>query len=717
MNISTIIIVATIVLVVLLFAFVYYILQASRLSGMHAVLAEQLRSTDSPLDRLRGTDAEPLAAEYRRSLTLKTKDGEKTELAADKVFNSRRMAELLRLNLPGLENGGRVLSGLGLAGMFVTLAVALGNYTGDSLRPILDLVCLSCINALIGIGLGVIHNVLFHRWFNLASTDLCRIAERLDALYYANETAIRRYNILEAAESLGARIDRVAAVAGNTQSQLAATTQTLIQTMREQRPDQRVQFPVEQFEQMFSRIDKSLNQLSTQLSHDLSGTTGSLLSPIVNAFGNSMTQMKAEVQAMTAGTAAAVNEMAQAFGATTEQLTEYTRNLTGGSTTVINRIMERLESSMAEMMKRIETLNQEALTGMNPLIEQLETTLTRVTNDTQTLSTRQAEALHLLMTRFEEAMAQQLRGHELYTKSAATTINDLLGRFADALARVTETAENSVSSTGDNIELITKQFNNALVSLASESQTLAATTTERIADMADNLSRSAEAITNLPQTIAETTANLRQAMQTEQQAMTEAAQTAVSQATEAVGRLSREVGDRQTGLAKQYTDSMHQTNSLLDQVNKCMQAINKSNDNIRSTLETFGINRRELGEMTVRMAGVSNTLLKTSDAFADRMEAIKEVQVNDRAVLDGLFDLAKVVFEGASHYNQQFENVNRAIAAMLEAMRQDLAKTNPELLSDIIRVAKGMPRKIDGRAEASISLRTAHAQKQKSRLI
>ena len=187
-------------LTIIIVVFIYYLYELNKLRSANKQIVTLLSSNDI-LSSFQGLKLEELGEYYKKSITINTPNGTKSNIPASIYFNDENISKTHKSNLRILDSASGTLVGLGLLGTFLGLTIGIWSFDSSDSSNIQQ----SIQNLLEGMGTAFLTS-LFGMFFSLVYTALdkgCRnklhrniniLNEKLDGIYYIDDNSLQELN-------------------------------------------------------------------------------------------------------------------------------------------------------------------------------------------------------------------------------------------------------------------------------------------------------------------------------------------------------------------------------------------------------------------------------------------------------------------------------------------------------------------------------------------
>jgi DNA repair exonuclease SbcCD ATPase subunit len=165
-------------------------------------LSQKLKgcSTLSSLKDLSSTRINELVSVYQGKISIDTPKGNnKTTLKAEEFFNEEQMALVVNTNMHAIMSAPSILSGLGVLGTFVGLAVAVTNFDSSnaemistSIKNLLSGMGTAFYTSLLGMSLSIVYIFFQKATFNQLGKSLLKLCSALDSSFYISDLDVIR---------------------------------------------------------------------------------------------------------------------------------------------------------------------------------------------------------------------------------------------------------------------------------------------------------------------------------------------------------------------------------------------------------------------------------------------------------------------------------------------------------------------------------------------
>lgn len=153
------------------------------------------------LDSAKGKKLEQLCKDYKKTITINTHEGLKSNIPSAYYFNDLHVSRAYKFNLKMLESTSGSLVGLGLFGTFLGLTLGISGFDSSnsdniqqSIQHLLDGMGTAFVTSLVGMLLSLIYTFFEKKNLKGLQRNLLTLTESLDDAYYIDDIALQRFN-------------------------------------------------------------------------------------------------------------------------------------------------------------------------------------------------------------------------------------------------------------------------------------------------------------------------------------------------------------------------------------------------------------------------------------------------------------------------------------------------------------------------------------------
>ena len=181
--------------------FLYFLYQSFKMVLCSKQINKAIKS-DNQLNALNKSKLVNLKLAYVKSIHIKTKSGDKSNIPASDFFSEETVSKVYRWNIRMLDAASGSLVGLGLLGTFLGLTFGIQNFDSssaeniqNSIQTLLAGMGTAFLTSLAGMLLSIIYTIVFEKpWKNRLARRLYIYTGELVGKYYIDEISLMDIN-------------------------------------------------------------------------------------------------------------------------------------------------------------------------------------------------------------------------------------------------------------------------------------------------------------------------------------------------------------------------------------------------------------------------------------------------------------------------------------------------------------------------------------------
>lgn len=603
--------------------FVYFLVAASKLLSIVKTLKASNENVDM-LSALEESALRDLAIAYKKTITIRTEHGDKSNIPASEIFTEFSAAKCRSVNLRMLDTGGGTLVGLGLFGTFLGLTIGIATFDSSnteniqsSIQGLLGGMGTAFATSLFGMLLSLVYIAFDKSWRNKMGKAVFDLSEKLDEKYYIDDIALSTlrqkelmdnlYNrIVEMMEIQGAQqVDAINEIKSVVDSQLTYTDNegnksTTANALREILAENQQQ-------------SKALSSFSTDLAIELNNGFDEVLSR----------QMQAKIIPLMEN----VNTTTQSI---VEHIDQMAIAVASPATDMLQVVVQELKSSMAAMV-------DEFRSGLS------------------NSATAELEKLAMTLGSATEAMGNFPSTMENISATLQVTIEEV----KSAVSEITNTSANANSTAmkqmQEQISMATSAINNAILQVKDVMSGMSTSTQEQSAQMVSKLSDAADKMKSfLDETVASLSSSVRAS----------------------VKDMSENITLQQTDLIALQEDTTETTKKLLDSFNSGLDRLEKMNEYIAGTMNQFSEAQGHINGSTAHLQTITGDMKLATQLFqkgqTEYASTLSSLQTSSQRGIDAIAGLLKQSGEMSSQYVSDFDLIKQGLAGIFGEIQEGL---------------------------------------------
>lgn len=187
-------------LTVIVGVFIYFMYELNKLRIATKQIVSLL-SSDDILSSIQGLKLKELGEYYKKSITIKTANGIKSNIPASIYFNDENVSKTHKSNLRILDSASGTLVGLGLFGTFLGLTIGINSFDcsdssniQQSIQNLLGGMGTAFSTSLFGMFFSLIYTALDKVFRNKLHRNINTLNEKLDDIYYIDDNSLQELN-------------------------------------------------------------------------------------------------------------------------------------------------------------------------------------------------------------------------------------------------------------------------------------------------------------------------------------------------------------------------------------------------------------------------------------------------------------------------------------------------------------------------------------------
>ena len=447
-------------LAVIVLVFILFMAELWKVNSANKLISV-LRKSDDILNSFNNTKIEELGGMYRKSISINTPNGKKTNIPSANYFNDENVSRAHKLNLRMLDTASGTLVGLGLLGTFLGLTVGIAGFDSSDSSNIQQ----SIQNLLGGMGtafstslLGMLASLLYTAFDKTKRNKLHRnlflLTEKLDEEHFIDDNALQELNQAALVEKM---INAVKAELNGklTYSNESGESVTIGNAIRE--------ILTENTEQ-----SKALKSFSTDLAIELNNGFDEVLSrqmqekilPLMESVDATTKSVIEHIDQMASTVASPASGMMESVvdelkKSMTAIIDEFKTNLSGSTTSQLETLALQLGSAsqmMGDFPKNMENISKT-----------LQVTIDEVKNAISEISKTSANANSAAMQQMQEqiafatgsisnAISEVKEVMNSITQSSQEQSNQMITKLSDAADKMGSFLDTTISSLSSSVQ-------------------------------------------------------------------------------------------------------------------------------------------------------------------------------------------------------------------------------------------------------------------------
>lgn len=604
--------ITTISSAIILIVFVYYISEATKLLRIAGKIKKANESEDE-LAALTETKLQAIGTEYSNSISIHTKDGEKSNTPSSEFFSEFSTAKAYSLNLRGLDACAGTLVGLGLLGTFLGLTMGVSDFDSTnteniqkSIQSLLDGMGTAFFTSLLGMGCSIIYTFLDKRWRNKLAKNLYIMTEKLDEKFYIDDIALTNLNQTIMFDNLHANIKQMI------EAQFNAVNANLVYQTEEGHT---------------ATIGNAIREIlteNTEQSRALKSFSSDLAIELNNGFDEILSR---EMQKK-------IVPLMENIDTTTKEVVEHIDSManlvSSPATDIIENMVSELKASMSEIIAEFNrSLSGSATSELESLAVQLGTA---------------GQA----MADFPNAMANISSTLQVTIEEVKHAITEISNTSANANSTAMQQMQEQISFATGAISTAISEVKDVMSGISQSSQEQSNQMVSKLADAADKMGNF----------LSSTVSNLSTSVQSSIQNITE------------------DMSSKQANLIALQEDSTEHTRKLLETFNQGLDRLEKMNEYITSTMDMFQQAQGQITGSTAHLQTITSDMKLSTELFnktqTEYSNQLERIQRNCQTGVDSVMNLMKESSELGDDYVQKFDIIKQGLGSIFNQLQTGL---------------------------------------------
>ncbi|MDR4931723.1 MotA/TolQ/ExbB proton channel family protein [Segatella bryantii] len=605
-------------LVIIIGLFAYFGKELYKLYKANNLIKNLLGNKDL-LSSFVGSKLEQLCEAYRKTINIKTHNGEKSNIPSSSFFNDIAISTVHKVNLRMLDTASGTLVGLGLLGTFLGLTLGVkgidlstSENIQDGIQNLLGGMGTAFLTSLAGMGCSLVYTSIDKKLRNILNRNLTTLTESLDEKYYIDDIELQNLN----------------------QKQLMNT--------------------------LYNSLKSDMEQLSRSLITEITAKLS-----YSNENGENITVANAIREIL--------SENAEQSKALKSFSTDLALELNNGFDEVLSRQMQQkilplMESVDNTTKSLIEHIDQMASTVASPasgmmesVVEELKKSMRSIVDEFKTnlsgSTTSQLETLALQLGSASQTMCDFPKNMENISNTLQVTIDEVKNAIAE-ISKTSATANSTaMQQMQEQIALATGSFSNAITEVKEVMSGLTQSSQEQSNQMAAKLADATEKMgTFLDNTIVSLSSSVQNSMKS----------------------ITDDVSSKQTDLIALQEDTTTQTKKLLEAFNTGLDRLEKMNEYIAGTMNGFRQAQGEISVSTGNLRTISGDMKLATELFNkgqnDYTEKLSQLQLSSQRGIEKVEELLVNSGQMSDEYAQKFEIIKQGLTGIFSQLQTGLTE-------------------------------------------
>lgn len=693
---------STLFCIVIGIVFLWFLFYASKMYSIHRIVKKAM-SQEDVLSALEKTRMSGLVANYRNSLVVKTKSGNKTNIPASEFFSDQATAKTIGLNMRVLDTFSGTLVGLGLLGTFWGLSQGIKGGFGSSTEEIkqsIDRLLAGMGTAfntsLVGMFCSLFYTLTDKLWRNRMSRRLFDLTEKLDSLYYIDDISLNTLNQQSIVDGLYSRIKEDADNTTKDHQKMIDNLYSKLHTAIEQ------------------QVNTVVTELNTKLTYtNKEGETATVGNAIREILSENTEQSKA-LKSFSTDLALQLNDgfdevlsrqmqekivpLMENIDATTkvvvQHIDEMSANVSSPATDMIQRVVDELKKSMMSITEEFKSgLSTSATAQLETLAHQLGTAaqsmadfpknMENISNTLQVTIEEVKNAIADITNTSANSNSTAMKQMQEQITFATTSISNAITEVKEVMSTITRNSEQSSNEMVSKLSAAADQMgqflNGTISGLSTGMQEQISFATQSISDAVTEVKDIMSTMTkNSEQSSNEMVSKLAAAADQMGQFLNGTVSGLSSGMQDAVKSMTDDLSSKQADLIALQEDSIIQTKKLLDSFNVGLERLGRMNEYISGTMNQFQEAQGQITGSTAHLQTITNDMKIATEVFHkgqnDYSTKMLELQNVSKSNIDAITELLSNSSELSEEYVEQFETIKSGLGSIFSQLQSGLVQ-------------------------------------------
>lgn len=603
--------------IIIVGVFLYFLFQSHKMETCRKLINKANKS-DNPLNSLDNCKLSVLSNPYRKSICIKTPEGEKSNIPASEYFSEQTVSKAQRWNLRMLDAASGTLVGLGLLGTFLGLTLGINGFDSSnteniqtSIQSLLSGMGTAFITSLVGMGLSLVYTVFFEKpWKNRLARSLFIFTEKLDGQYYIDDIALMHLNQQQIFKELRSNVENIVKQQAGT---IVSALEKQFTYINENGNKVEAGNAIREILRENTEQSKALKSFSTDLALELNNGFDEVLSR----------QMQ-------------------------EKLLPLMENIDGTTKAVVEHI-DQMSASVAspatDMMQNIVT---ELKNSMTSIMEEFKNNLSGdATNELEKLASSLGTAT--------QAMANFPKNMENISVTLQVTIEEVKKAISEISNTSATSNSNAMQQMQEQITFATTSISNAITEVKEVMSSLTQSSEQNSQDMINKLAAASE---QMGQFLSNILGQLS------------------SSVKDSIKGITDDVANKQSNLLVLQESTMEKTEKLLNIFNQGLERMERMNGYISGTMDMFQKAQGEITGSTAHLSTITSDMKVATEVFHrsqnDYTGSMTDLQRISQGNIDAITELLKNSSEMSDDYIQKFETIRLGLSSIFSQLQSGL---------------------------------------------
>lgn len=605
-------------LAIIAIVFFLFVFELTKLYNANKLINKRLGSEDL-LASFVGSKLEQICETYRKTINIKTQNGDKSNIPSSSFLNDIAVAKVHKLNLRMLDTASGTLVGLGLLGTFLGLTwgvkgidISTSENIQDGIQNLLGGMGTAFLTSLVGMASSLIYTAIDKTLRNRLNRNLTALTESLDEKYYIDDNELQNINQKQLLNTL---YNSLKSDMEEQSKSLIAEIAAKLSYSNDSGENITVANAIREILSENTEQSKALKSFSTDLAIELNNGFDEVLSR----------QMQQKIL-----------PLMESVDATTKSLIEHIDQM---ASTVASPASGMMESVVDELKK-----------SMSAIVDEFKTNLSGST-------TSQLETLALQLGAASQTMGDFPKNMENISNTLQVTIEEVKNAIAE-ISKTSATANSTaMQQMQEQIAFATGSISNAITEVKEVMSGITQSSQEQSNQMVAKL---VDATEKMGAFLDNTIVSLSSSVQNSMKSITD------------------DVSSKQADLIALQEDTTTQTKKLLEAFNTGLDRLEKMNEYIAGTMNGFKQAQGEISVSTGNLRAISGDMKLATELFNkgqnDYTEKLSQLQLSSQRGIEKVEELLINSGQMSDEYAQKFELIKQGLAGIFSQLQTGLTE-------------------------------------------
>lgn len=679
----------------IILVFLFFMHQAFKVYKLSSILKNVNKNEDRVKALSETKRLVTILEDYKSSINIDTNSGRKTNVPSSEFFSEFNSCKVRSINMRMLDTASGTLVGLGLLGTFLGLTLGIQNFDSSnteniqkSIEALLSGMGTAFFTSLVGMSLSLVYTFFDKRWRNMMSRQLYVLTEKLDSLYYIDDTTLNMLHQQKMVDGLYANIKNL----------METQTRSVIAKYEVNANAIQEKLVYANSEGQLTTVGNAIREIlaeNAEQSRALKSFSTDLALELNNGFDESLSRQMQQkilplmenVNATTRAIVEHIDNMAEKVSApATDMIQNVVNELKGSMSAVIDGFSGSATQGLEELVSQLGVATRTMGSfpeQMEMISETLQSTIKEVKNTVSEITNTSANASASTMQQMQEQMA-------LATASISQAINDVKDvmdgitrtsqeqtdqmavKLAEAAEKMSDYLSGTVSALSTSVSDSVKDITNDINMKQEGLLTLQQSTMTEIRNVMTGISQSAQ------EQNSQMVSNIATASEQMGTFLTDTVTSLSATMQESVRNITEDVNSRQADLMALQEETTTETKRLLETFNQGLERLGKMNEHIAGTMTQFQLAQGHIAGSAEHLQAITGDMKQATELFgqaqteyATRMD---EMQQNSKRSIEDIIELMNNTGEMSQDYVEKFETIKDGIGNIFAQLQSGLTE-------------------------------------------